>query len=630
MSGPGMRRRQGVTVVLALASLAVLQDAGCRPRVVPIATKAVQACREGKYEGALAILEPGAGASGEDPGARDLRIALLARLGRIPEAMDAYSARTGGGAPHDPLLLEALLLGAFPEGMRVDPVAVAGGGRRPEPGSATESALAVAVRAPAAAPGADAFPWPRLAWLLGVLAIPGRDASLGALEPLVTQKRAPLLRGAALDAHAQICTRAAVERLGRYAERFSTSTIMQRQILDVIARFPASGAAQAAALLGSKDQSVRARAAGVLVRTGDADADGLLRASDTIEAKAALLARNPSEPGAGDALLEHLKSLGTPLEISRFLVLVDETGGEGMLPLLCEAAHSADPGVATTAIQIMSNDPAPLSGACLVDVAMAAKPGILEAAAIALVSVPATGREADLAKLVDGLWQQGNSQLAAVGAGALGRTGGADAERILLEMLRSGETRTRRAASVALLHLGHEEVLPTVLEVFDETQGPWDLLSHVEWRLLAGDPGTHGDLVARAVREGNPNLRDKVLEVLVARLDPVAIPLVEEVQLGRLEGVPLEARVPGDDRVASLARLIVDDMSLRGDGQGRRGVIEDLLGSDDPYLVLVGLHLIEPGDRGWAMARAEEVLAGNGDPWLRLEAVRALAILTAS
>ena len=611
---------------IAALALATVATPGCRPKIVPAIERAVSSCREGRYEEALATARA-RGEGGADAAAlRDLEIAILARLGRSPEAMDAYASRTAGGEPHDALILEALVLSAFPAQMRMDPVAAAGIGERPAWGSATASALALAT----GKPGLGSVPQTRLAWLAGMLAVPGRDASIAALEPLAAQTSFPLVRAEALDAHAVIGTPEAAHSLGEISRRFSASTLVQQQVLDVLARFPATGASQAAGLLANENQSVRSRAAGVLAASKDPDAERLLRASGTIEARAALLARDPGEPGAADALLDHLGSLETPLDLTRFLMLVGETGGPGALPILCEAAHNEDPGVATTAIQVMARDPAPLAGSCIVDVALRATGGTMESAMTALVTAPATGREADLAKLVAGLLEQGNVPLAAAGAGALGRTGVADAEALLVEMLRSDEPRIRRASAVALLHLGHEDVLETVMEVFEEDRGPWHMLSYVEWRLLASDPGANADLLRKAVMEGNPILRDKILEALAAGLDPLAISLSEIAQLRRIGEAPLESRTPGDDRVSAIAARIVERLSLRGDGPARRRVIEDLLGSDDPYLVLTGLHLVLPADRGWATGRAEAVLAGDGDTWLRIEAARALAIIGAS
>jgi len=248
-----------------------------------------------------------------------------------------------------------------------------------------------------------------------------------------------------------------------------------------------------------------------------------------------------------------------------------------------------------------------------------------------LIDIPAPAHMKDLAAAVRAATAANDAITAALGAAAIGRAGGPEAEKVLAGLLESDEPRVRASAAVALFHLGHDEVKPVVEEAFLDTKGPWSHDDYMEWRLLALDPAEREmPLVTRAVTEGNPSLRDQTLGGIMESLHPEAVFLLERTQLERYGETSLEFRPPESGKVLPLCIDILDRMESNVDAEGRRALLARLASSGDAFLVAVGLRLLEPGDGGWAEQSAMTVLRDSKDPWLRLEAVRTLALLAAA
>jgi hypothetical protein len=213
---------------------------------------------------------------------------------------------------------------------------------------------------------------------------------------------------------------------------------------------------------------------------------------------------------------------------------------------------------------------------------------------------------------------------------AIGRAGGEEAVAILEKLLTSEKPRVKAAATVALFHLGDDGVMPAIEEAIANKEGPWDMNEHVEWALLATDPDERTlPIVRRAVIEGNPSVRDKALSTLIEDRHPEGIFLLEKVQLERYGDVSLEFRSPGAGKVFGTCLNVMQRLQEEGDADGRRALLERLASSEDAYLRAVGLRLMTHEDAPWALEKAASMLEQEDDPWMRLEAVRTLAVIVA-
>ncbi len=605
--------------------LCVLALTGCKNKDRPPAAETLPALLEsGRYEPALEQVQAAIGSGGASAADRDLEVALLAWRGSTPEAMDAYVRRIEAGQPHDGLLLEAVTLSSYPPQVRLDPALLV----RPERqayGTATRQAL-VALLGPELK---GQVPRPRLADLVGLLVVEGRNESLDALEECVDQKVEPLVRMTALSGLATVGTPEAVERLGAITDRFKISNIMMRHVLDVFELVPEARPDAAAALLANENQRVRTKAAAVLAHSSHPRADELLLASDAVEAKTALLARGSAPEGTAQIVAEHAGSLVTPLEKARFLDLMREISSNRMLDVICALARDADPGVATNAAHTLGAIGDAAGAPCLVEAARSDDPNIRVTALKMLVLIPAPSA-GEIHQIARSAAREEDVTSQALAAAAIGRAGGPEAAAILEKLMESEQPRVRAAAALALFHLGDDGVRPTVEEAFTEKQGPWDMNQHYEWRLVASDPDERTlPLVRRAVIEGNPSLREKTLSALIDAEHPEGIFLLEKVQLERYADVSLEFRSPGAGKVFGLSIKVMQRLQEAGDADGRRALLERLVASQDVYLRAIGLRHMTHGDAPWATDTALSMLRTEKDPWLRLEAVRTLAVILA-
>jgi HEAT repeat protein len=453
---------------------------------------------------------------------------------------------------------------------------------------------------------------------------------LDAIDRFVDQKTEPAVRMTALMGLARIGTPAAVERLEGIATRFSVSNIMLRNLLDVLAEMPDARPDLAARLLDDRTERVRARAAGVLAHSRSGAADGLLAASGAVEARFALMARQSAPEGTMQDLEAHVRSLETPLAKARLLDVLREVGGEANVPLVCILVADPDAGVSTNASHTLGRIASAAGAPCLVEAARSENETIRLTALKNLQLVPAVDQLADLEKIVRKARAAGDETTAALGIAAIGRAGGPEAESFLEGMIGARETRIRIASAVALFALGNDEAGTVAEEVFEQTEGPWGINDHVEWGLLAQRiDGRTLPLVERAVEEGNPSLREKVLGALMDARSPDAVFLLEHVQLERWGDTTLEYRHPGSGKVYGFTSAVLGEMGRRGDGAGRRDLLGRLLDSQDAFMRALGLRFLLPSDGEWAASRASGALGSETDPWLRLEAVRALAVLAA-
>ena len=607
------------------AVLCILAVLGCRTKVSePPARGLADLVAAGKYAPALERVQAAIGSGNAEARDHDLEVALLSRQGATPEAMDAYVRRASAGQPHDALLLEAVMLSSYPPDTRLDPALLLGP-ERPAYGQTTRKAL-VTLLGPELK---GQVPRYRLADLVTLLVAPGRNESLDALDECVDQRTEPLVRMTALTGLATVGTPEAVERLAGIADRFKVSNIMMRHVLDTLVLVP-DGAPDAAALLLENDnQRVRTKAAAVLAHSRHPRAEELLLASKAIEARAALVARGSTSGDARAQVEEHASSLTTPLEKARFLDLMREISSNQTLEIVCKLALDPDPGVATNAAHTLAQLDDVASAPCLVEAARSDEPNVRTTALKMLVSVPAPSA-AQVHAIARSAARQGDVTAEALATAAIGRAGGEEAVEILGKLLTSERARVKAAAAVALFHLGDDAVRPRVEEVFGETQGPWDMNQHYEWRLLATDPDERSlPLVSRAVEEGNPSLREKVLTPLIDARHVEGIFLLEKVQLERYGDTSLEFRSPGGGKVFGLTINVFRRLEQEGDAEGRRALLERLVASEDIYLRAVGLRHMTHADAPWALDTALSMLEKETDPWLRLEAVRTLAVVLA-
>jgi HEAT repeat protein len=582
----------------------------------PAAERLPDLLAAGRYAPALEM----ARAEGE----RDLEVMLLARQGSTPEAMDAYVRRLADGLPHDAILLEAVMLSSYPPAVRMDPALLLEPDR-PAYGQATHQAL-VQLLAPELK---GQVPRNRLADLVGLLAIAGRNDAIDALVECVDQRTEPLVRMTALTALATIGTPEAVETLGEIADRFKVSTIMLRHVLDALALVPDANPEVASSLLDNENQRVRTKAAGILARSKDPRADALLLASGTVEARVALLARGTGPEGTREQVAEHVASLAKPLDKARFLDLMREISSSETLDVVCTLARDPDPGVATNAAHTLGHIGDEAAAPCLVEAARSDDKNIRITALKMLVSLPADSA-AELLAIARTAAKQEDVTSEAIATAAIGRAGGDDAVSILEKLLESEQPRVRDAAAVALFSLGDDGVMSTIEKAIADTEGPWDMNQHTEWILLGTDPDERTlPIVRKAVNEGNPSLRDKTLSALLEARHPEGIFLLEKVQLERYGDVSLEFRSPGSGKVFGTSIGVMQRLQEEGDADGRRALLERLVASEDAYLRAVGLRLMTHEDAPWALDKATSMLEQEDDPWMRLEAVRALAVIVA-
>ncbi len=605
--------------------LCALALTGCKNKDRPPAADRLPDLLEaGRYAPALEMVQASIGSGRADAADHDLEVALLARQGATPEAMDATVHRIEAGQPHDGLLLEAVMLSSYPPDVRLDP-ALLMRPERPAYGVTTRQAL-VRLLGPELS---GQVPRARLADLVSLLVVEGRNESLDALEECVDQRTEPLVRMTALAGLATVGTPEAVERLGGIADRFKISNIMMRHVLDILALLPGARPDAAAALLENANQRVRTKAASILAHSSDPRADELLLASDAMEAKIALLARGSAPEGTGEIVAGHVDSLATPLEKARFLDLMREVSSSKMLDLVCKLALDADAGVATNAAHTLGQIGDAAAAPCLMKAARSNDENIRITALKMLVIIPG-GSAAEIHEIAKSAARAQDVTSEAIAAAAIGRAGGEDAAAILGKLLESERPRVRAAAALALFHLGDDEVRATVEEAFGQKKGPWDMNQHYEWRLVAGDPDERTlPLVRRAVIEGNPSLREKTLSALIDAEHPEGIFLLEKVQLERYEDVSLEFRSPGSGKVYGLSIKVMERLQAAGDADGRRALLERLVSSQDTYLRAIGLRHMTHEDGPWARDKALSMLEKEDDPWLRLEAVRTLAVILA-
>jgi HEAT repeat protein len=472
-------------------------------------------------------------------------------------------------------------------------------------------------------------PRSRLADLVSLLAIAGRNEAIDALVECVDQRTEPLVRMASLTALATIGTPEAVETLGDIADRFKVSTIMLRHVLDALALVPDADPEVAAPLLDNENQRVRTMAAGILARSKDPRADALLLASGTVEARVALLARGSAPEGTREQVAEHVASLAKPLDKARFLDLMREISSSETLEVVCTLARDPDPGVATNAAHTLGHIGDAAAAPCLVEAARSDDRNIRVTALKMLVSLPADS-PAELQAIARTAAKQEDVSSEAIATAAIGRAGGEEAETILARLLESEQPRVKAAAAVALFALGDDGVMPSIEEAIADTEGPWDMNEHTEWSLLAAAPDERTlPVVRRAIDKGNPSLRDKALSALLEARHPEGIFLLEKVQLERYGDVSLEFRSPGAGKVFGTSIGVMQRLRDEGDADGRRALLERLVASEDAYLRAVGLRLMTHEDAPWALEQALAMLEQEDDPWMRLEAVRTLAVIVA-
>ncbi len=605
-------------LALVLVVLVTMPQA-CRPKRESSLDRAIGLVRAGRHAEAIDV----ASQDPADLALADLRTALLCHQGRTLEAMDAYLSRPA--TAHDALLLEDIILSSFAPEMRPDPLLVVGARtERPPAGWMTAQAIDRTVDLPPD----TLVPETRLVDLVDSLGAPGKDAPLADLERLVAQREHPALRRAALVALARIGTAQSTALLGRLAESYAQSQLMLRQILDAMATNPAAGAAVAAALLESPHEAVRSRAAGVLRHSTDPAASALLAASGRPEAMAALIGREEAPAGTAEKLEATWNTTSTALDRARFVGLLRETAGPGTVPLACLAAVSTEPGVAIGAVQLLSFLGHPSAGACLVSAASSEDRNVRLAALRALVDVPATDRMDELEALLEDALAEDSPTEASLAVAAVGRAGTQRAVTLLSPLLESESEPVRASAAVTLYHLGRDETRPQVEEVFENKTGPWEIYAFFEWRLLASHPDERTlPLLDRAVVEGNPSLRDKVLEAMVDRQSPEAIFMMQSSRVGRTGATTLEAHGVAEGKVSFVASQVLDGMQRDGDAKGRTELLGRLLASGDDYLGAVALRHMRISDQPWAGQMAREVMTGAADPWFRLEAVRCLYTL---
>jgi HEAT repeat protein len=585
-----------------------------------------EAIRSGRHEQAVRLIRRRIDAGDDDPALARALVVLLARRGRTGEAADAYLRHVEPGDTHAAVLLEAIVVGAFDPSSCPDPLRVLDGAGAAY-GDATVRVVQRALSAPASGTEGPA----READLVGLLAVGGDDSHLEALDAFTSQSGSPAVRRAALHALARIGTPAAEQVLVSLARRFSRSQLMQRHVIAAAATNSGFGARLGAFLLESDHAGVRSRAAGLLARTRDPAATELLARAGGPEALAARVARGEAPETAVEELDAHRESLSTPLDRVRFIGLVRETGAAELAPLLCAEAATDEPGVATSAIQVLATIGSTEAAECLVEAAASDDPAIVRTALRALVDVPATGSVGDLVSLMERAEEEGDPLAAGLAAAALGRAGGDRAETALEAALESRTDRIRRAAAVALWYMGREDVIGVVEEVFEDRSGPWSTRSYQEWRLLAARPDERTvGLLERAVREGNPSLRDKVLEALVDHARPEAVFLVHDHASASLAHVPRERRSLAGGPVGRAASAALEACARRDDADGRRELLARMIDSGDAFLAAVALRNLAPADDPWATRRLRRLLEQSGDPWLRLEAVRTLALLRAA
>lgn len=617
-----MRASNKILVACVLVSVC----ATCKTKTKPAVSRVDALISSGSYDKALAALDAEIAQGKASPGARDLRVVLLAREGRTPEAMNAYAARLESGGAQDALLLEAIMLSSYPPEVRMDPARYRNPDTRPAYGVSTHEAIKLLL-------GPELkgkVPRTRLSDLVGLLVVPGGNEFLEVLEECIDQRSEPAVRTAALTGLAKVGTPEAVSLLGDIGERFQVSNIMMRHVLDVLALMPRASPDLAASLLENDNQRVRAKAAGVLSRSEVTKADELLRASPSVEAMAALVARGSAPEGTLEKIGEHVAALEKPLDKARFLDLVRENPTEKLVDVVCRLALEEDPGVATNAANALGKIGHPSAGPCLLEAARSQDENIRLSALKNLVEIPVPEHVAELLAIERSAVKSEDETGASLAAAAIGRAGGEEAEAILADLMESDSTKVRGAAALALFHLGHDEVRATVEEVFEHTEGPWGLHDYYEWRLVALDPDDRTlPLVARAVVEGNPALRDKALGSIMDGRHPESIFLLEKVQLKRYEDMSLEFRHPATGKVYGLSLMVLRRLDEEGDAKGRRRLLERLLGSEDVYLRALGLRHLELGDGPWAVKSASDIMREQEDPWLRLEAVRTLAVIEA-
>jgi HEAT repeat protein len=614
---------------MALAACVVLASpGGCKHKVgTGTGTDPVlELIRTGHHQQALELVEGRIASDATDVASHDLRVSLLSSMGRTPEAASAYVERVQAGGGQDALLLEHVVLSSYPSLMRADAARVTTRTNPPHFGEMTASAVKLAL----ARKPDELVPEQRVADLVGLMGIDGDDHNLEALVDLVEQKTRPAIRYAALRAVVEIGTPAAAQALADIARQFEASQLMQRQILDAAALRPALDPSLAAGLLSSPHLPVRSRAAGALRHSTHPKASSYLREHESIEALAALLGRGEAKPDTLQILRTHVSSLGSPLERSRFIGLLRETAGDATVPLGCDLAISDEPAAATSAISLLAYIGHDSAGPCLAQAAMTDKEPIRHAALRALIDIPAPEQVPDLIGLTDFAIGAGDTTTAALAIGAIGRAGTEPARTYLDRLRDSPERSIRSATGIALYHLGSDDALDLVEEAFEDQTGPWAIYSFFEWRLLARDPDERTlPLVERAVLEGNPSMRDKVLESLIEQRLPQAVFLLEASRLPKMKDFSLEHRNAGEGKVSWVTDTVLSQMRQRQDAEGRRVLLEKLLESDDLYLSAVALRHFETADGKWAVEQCMKLMKDAQDPWLRLEATRSLAIVMA-
>lgn len=617
------RGRTILTVVAAL-SLLMFLDACKRPHAGGGEEVVVELVRAGRHDEALARLDE----HGDDEKAVRLRVAILSFQGRTPEAVEALVDGRSPDAGTDALLMEGIWLSSYPPSMRPDPLAVARVEQADTPfGTFTTRAVRQALEHERD----TLVPESRLMDLVRLLGPRHVDTHVQTLRQLVEQKKRPAIRYGALEALVATSTPAAARAMAEVAREFAVSQLMQRHVLDALARDPQMGVELAVELLDSPHGPVRARAAGILRDAAGKQATGLLAQSSRIEATAALAGRGEGTGTQLASLQAHLESLETPLERSRFIGLMRETAGPAMVPIICQEALAPEPGVATTALSLLSSMGEVSGAPCIVEAAGSENQTVARAALRALLDVPAKGQEDALMGILEEALEKEDETTACLAIGALGNTGSSDASEVLDDLLESDTDRIRVSAAVALYHMGRDDVLPTVEEAFEDDTGPWAIYSYFEWRLLATSPDERTiPLLGRAVEEGNPSLRDKVLEGLADSGHPESIFLTERYVLSRIANPSLEFRNPAAGKVAHIAKTVLEKIGRGGDGKPRRKLLARMLGSTDTYLVAVALRQLEIRDGSWARKQARAVMEEAKDPWLVLEAVRCLALLAAS
>jgi len=328
-------------------------------------------------------------------------------------------------------------------------------------------------------------------------------------------------------------------------------------------------------------------------------------------------------------LAEYADSLATPLDKARFLDLMREISSSLTVDIVCKLALDADAGVATNAAHTLGQIGDEAAAPCLLEAARSEDKNVRITALKMLVIIPA-GSTAELHAIAKSAARAKDVTSEALAAAAIGRVGGDEAAAILGKLLESDRPRVKAAAALALFCLGNDEVKDTVEEAFGQKEGPWDMNQHYEWRLVAHDPDERSlPLVERAVAEGNPSLREKTLSALIDASHPEGIILLEKAQLERYDNVSLEFRSPGGGKVFGLSINVMRRLHEEGDDDGRRALLERLVASKDIYLRAIGLRHMTHEDAPWAMEKAMSMLEQEHDPWLRLEAVRTLAVILA-